>query len=44
MENIKLPRGKWQYDPNTRLGKAGGFGEVFRGRALKERSPSSDSN
>ena len=31
METIKLPRGEWQYDPGAPVGKAGGFGEVFRG-------------
>ena len=29
---IKLPGGKWEYDDAFPLGKAGGFGEVFRGR------------
>lgn len=29
---IKLPGGKWEYDDTCPLGKAGGFGEVFRGR------------
>jgi serine/threonine protein kinase len=31
MQKIKLPRGEWQFDQNAPLGKAGGFGEVFRG-------------
>ena len=30
---IKLPHGEWQYDPNSPLGPAGGFGEVFAGTA-----------
>jgi serine/threonine-protein kinase len=29
---IRLPGGKWEYDDDCLLGKAGGFGEVFRGR------------
>jgi len=29
---IRLPGGKWEYDDSLSLGKAGGFGEVFRGR------------
>jgi eukaryotic-like serine/threonine-protein kinase len=28
---IKLPGGEWEYDDAFPLGKAGGFGEVFRG-------------
>lgn len=30
---IRLPKGKWTFDPNKTLGPAGGFGEVFRGSA-----------
>lgn len=29
---IRLPEGEWEYDDACPLGKAGGFGEVFRGR------------
>lgn len=29
---IRLPDGEWEYDDADPLGKAGGFGEVFRGR------------
>lgn len=31
MIEIRLPRGEWKYDPNARLGQAGGFGAVFEG-------------
>ena len=31
METIKLPNGMWSYDPESPLGPAGGFGEVFAG-------------
>jgi len=30
---IRLPKGKWTFDPNKPLGPAGGFGEVFHGTA-----------
>ena len=29
---IRLPAGEWEFDDAAPLGKAGGFGEVFRGR------------
>ncbi|MBD2551554.1 serine/threonine protein kinase [Microcystis elabens FACHB-917] len=29
---IRLPNGHWQYDESKPLGRAGGFGEVFRGK------------
>ena len=29
---IKLPTGQWTFDDSQPLGRAGGFGEVFRGR------------
>src|SRR5664280_576171 len=29
---IRLPLAEWEYDDACPLGKAGGFGEVFRGR------------
>jgi len=32
--SIKLPKGKWAFDPNKPLGPEGGFGEVFLGSAL----------
>lgn len=32
---IRLPGGEWEYDDNCPLGKAGGFGEVFRGRGIE---------
>lgn len=31
MESIILPKGQWFYDPTKPVGKAGGFGAVFRG-------------
>jgi eukaryotic-like serine/threonine-protein kinase len=31
MIEIRLPQGIWHYDPNTLLGKPGGFGSVFTG-------------
>jgi eukaryotic-like serine/threonine-protein kinase len=31
MVTIKLPEGEWRFDPQQRLGAAGGFGEVFAG-------------
>jgi lysozyme family protein len=31
MEIIRLGKGAWSFDPNRRLGKPGGFGEVFLG-------------
>lgn len=31
MPEIRLVRGVWQYDEQSRLGRPGGFGEVFRG-------------
>jgi len=31
-ETIRLARGVWQFDPNQPLGRAGGFGQVFRGQ------------
>jgi serine/threonine protein kinase len=34
MQIIRLPGGEWEYDEEAPLGKAGGFGEVFRGRGL----------
>jgi serine/threonine-protein kinase len=33
METIRLPTGTFEYDPNSRLGKPGGFGEVFLGKS-----------
>ncbi len=32
LQIIRLPGGEWEYDEECPLGKAGGFGEVFRGR------------
>ncbi len=32
VQTIRLPSGEWEYDDAVPLGKAGGFGEVFRGR------------
>ena len=32
VKTIRLPDGEWKYDDADPLGKAGGFGEVFRGR------------
>ena len=32
VQTVRLPSGEWQYDDAVRLGKPGGFGEVFRGR------------
>jgi hypothetical protein len=29
---IQLPKGNWEYDPNSPLGPAGAFGEVFAGK------------
>jgi serine/threonine-protein kinase len=31
MEEIRLQRGRWKYDPSDPLGPEGGFGAVFRG-------------
>jgi hypothetical protein len=31
---IRLPRGEWIYDDASRLGKEGGFADVFRGRGV----------
>jgi eukaryotic-like serine/threonine-protein kinase len=31
VHSIRLPNGEWQFDDQQRLGKPGGFGEVFRG-------------
>lgn len=31
METVRLSRGAWKYDPKRRLGRKGGFGEVFEG-------------
>ncbi len=31
MKQIRLKRGEWQFDPNSPLGKPGGFGAVFIG-------------
>jgi serine/threonine-protein kinase len=31
MTTIRLPRGQWSFDEGSRLGAAGGFGEVFAG-------------
>lgn len=33
MQNIKLPRGVWLYDPGHLLGRKGGFGAVYAGSA-----------
>lgn len=35
MIRIRLPRGEWDYDPESPLGPAGGFGAVFAGRGEK---------
>lgn len=32
MITVKLPKGVYQYDPNTPLGRRGGFGQVFAGK------------
>jgi len=32
MREVKLPRGRWEYDPGTPLGPAGGFGAVYLGK------------
>lgn len=32
MNQIRLPKGKWSYDPAKPLGTPGGFGAVFRGK------------
>lgn len=34
METISLNRQQWNIDPTEQLGKAGGFGEVFKGQDL----------
>lgn len=31
MEEIRLQRGRWKFDPSDQLGPEGGFGAVFRG-------------
>jgi serine/threonine protein kinase len=31
IHTIRLPSGRWEFDESKPLGKAGGFGEVFRG-------------
>jgi serine/threonine protein kinase len=31
VHTIRLPNGQWQFDESKPLGKAGGFGQVFRG-------------
>lgn len=31
MEEIRLERGRWKFDPSDQLGPEGGFGAVFRG-------------
>jgi serine/threonine-protein kinase len=33
MNSIKLPHDEWLYDPTSPLGKAGGFGCVYRGQS-----------
>lgn len=39
MQQIRLPRGEWWYDPTASLGPEGGFGAVFAGgRAAGDRS------
>jgi serine/threonine-protein kinase len=36
-QRIKLPYGEWIYDPAKKLGKSGGFGEVFEGTDMLKR-------
>jgi len=38
MNQIKLPKGKWFYDPEKPLGPEGGFGIVFEGQSPKGES------
>jgi len=38
MITIRLPKGKWKYDPGQPLGPEGGFGEVFLGESTDGRS------
>jgi eukaryotic-like serine/threonine-protein kinase len=36
MKEIRLPNGVWEYDETTPLGKPGGFGQVFLGKATTD--------